>query len=82
MYVSNKNKIINKILLFAFSTGFMILYPVLLFAQDNTCQDGSGVTGNNPDCPLDTWVWVLVAAAAIFGVIKLYARKNEQKQYS
>jgi len=58
-----------------------MLWPALLFAQDESCQ-GSDPTGSSTTCPLDTWVWVLVAAAAILGTVKLYAHENEQNQYS
>ena len=78
--MGTRNKIFNKLLLFIFTAGLM-LWPGLLFAQDESCQ-GSDPTGSSTTCPLDTWVWVLVAAAAIFGAVKLYAHENEQNQYS
>jgi len=62
-----------------------ILLPALSFAQvSEGCGFGgdNDPTGGNTQCPLDTWVWVLVVAAAIFGAIKLYAHKKEQNQYS
>jgi hypothetical protein len=75
-----RNKIFNKLLLFIF-TAAMIMSPAILFAQDESCQ-GQDPTGNSTTCPLDTWVWVLVAAAAILGVVKLYTHKKQQDQYS
>ena len=78
--MGTRNKNFNKLLLFIFTAG-LILSPAILFAQDESCQ-GSDPTGSNTNCPLDTWVWVLVVAAAILGAIKLYAHKNEQNQYS
>jgi len=62
-------------------TAGIIMCPAILFAQDESCQ-GSDPTGSSTTCPLDTWVWILVIAAAILGAVKLYARKNEQKSYS
>jgi len=55
--------------------------PAILLAQDESCQ-GQDPTGNSTTCPLDTWVWVLVAAAAILGTVKLYVLKTKQNQYS
>jgi hypothetical protein len=69
-----RNKIFNKLLLFIFTAGLM-LWPALLFAQDESCQ-GSDPTGSSTTCPLDTWVWVLVAAAAIFGAVILRKRQK------
>lgn len=74
-----RNKIFSKVLLFMFTAG-LVLSPAILLAQDEACQ-GQDPTGSSTTCPLDTWVWVLVVIAAVFGVIKLYAQKNEQNQY-
>jgi hypothetical protein len=71
-----RNKFFNKVLPFIFTVG-LILLPGMLLAQDEACQ-GQDPTGNSTTCPLDTWVWVLVAAAVILGTIKLYGHKNEQ----
>ena len=74
----NKVKAVSVLLL-----SMLILFPVELFAQSgdpNPCDFGGGVTGSSETCPLDTWVWVLVVVAAIFGAVKLYARKDEQNQ--
>jgi hypothetical protein len=77
----NKVKAVSVLLL-----SMLILFPVELFAQGpndpNPCDFGGGVTGSSETCPLDTWVWVLVVVAAILGAAKLYARKNEQNEYS
>ncbi|MHB8208574.1 hypothetical protein [Mucilaginibacter sp.] len=71
-----RNKIFNKLLRFIF-TAVMVMSPAILFAQDESCQ-GQDPTGNNTTCPLDTWVWMLVAAAAILGAVKLYAHKKNK----
>ena len=46
-----------------------------LFAQ--------GTTPCDPDdpstCPLDTWVWILVAAALIFATAQLYRKQKTAK---
>ena len=52
--------------------------PAILFAQDESCQ-GQDPTGNSTTCPLDTWVWVLVAAAAIWGMLELNKNKTVQR---
>jgi len=71
------NKIFNKLLGLIF-TAAMIMSPAILFAQDESCQ-GQDPTGNSTTCPLDTWVWVLVAAAAIWGMLELNKNKTVQR---
>ena len=73
-----RNKIFNKLLLFIFTAGLM-LWPALLFAQDESCQ-GSDPTGSSTTCPLDTWVWVLVIAAAILGAVILSKKQKLQER--
>ena len=75
MYTSNKG--INKVII-TLLTLVLLLSPGILLAQDEACQ-GQDPTGNSTTCPLDTWVWVLVIAAAVFGAIKLNKRNNIQK---
>ena len=50
----------------------LLLLPFNSFAQDLPCED------QNPfgNCPLDNWVWVLVLAFLIFGVIKIKTSEN------
>jgi hypothetical protein len=59
--------------------GVIILLPLNLFAQDEACG-GDDPTGSSTVCPLDTWVWVLIVAAVIFGTISLYRRQKMQTQ--
>jgi len=73
-----RNKIFNKLLVFIF-TAAMIMSPAILLAQDESCQ-GQDPTGNSTTCPLDTWVWVLVAAAAILGAVILSKRQKLQER--
>jgi len=75
MYTMHKrvNKAVISIL-----TLVLLLSPGIVLAQDEACQ-GQDPTGNSTTCPLDTWVWVLVIAAAVFGAIKLNKRNNIQK---
>jgi hypothetical protein len=54
----------------------ILLLPFSSFAQDLPCAD-QDPTGTNP-CPLDTWVWVLVAAAMVFGAVQLYRKQKLQ----
>jgi len=65
-----------KIFFLLFSIFLMVL-PEITLAQDNPCDDPF----NPPaDCvPLDTYVWLLVIAAIIFGAIHLY---RQQKTHS
>lgn len=72
-----RNKYFNKALLFLFTTG-LLLCPAVLLAQDESCL-GQDPTGNTTTCPLDTWVWILVIGAAIFGVISLKRRRKLYK---
>ncbi|MHB8208576.1 hypothetical protein [Mucilaginibacter sp.] len=72
-----RNKIFNKLLRFIFMAA-MVMSPAILFAQDESCQ-GQDPTGNSTTCPLDTWVWVLVAAAAILGTVILSKRQKLQE---
>jgi len=51
----------------------------MLQAQDESCQ-GQDPTGSSTTCPLDTWVWLLVAAAAIAGAIILSKKQKLQKE--
>ena len=57
----------------------LLLFPVVSRAQDVPC-DGSDPTGTATNCPLDTWVWVLVIAALVFGAMQLHHRQKLQKQ--
>ena len=52
---------------------FLLLDGIMLYAQPGEPCGGTDV--DNP-CPLDTWVIVLVVAAAIFGAVRLF---NQQK---
>jgi hypothetical protein len=54
------------------ASSVLLLLPFNSFAQDLPCED------QNPfeNCPLDNWVWVLVLAFIIFGVIKIKRREN------
>ena len=76
--MGTRNKNFNKLLLFIFTAG-LILSPAILFAQDESCQ-GSDPTGSNTNCPLDTWVWVLVVAAAILGALILSKKQKVQER--
>jgi len=72
MYTRNKG--INKVLI-SLLTLVLLLLPGIVLAQDEACQ-GQDPTGNSTTCPLDTWVWVLVIAAAIFGAVSLNRRNK------
>jgi hypothetical protein len=58
----------------------VLLLPFGSFAQDLPCED-QDPTGTNP-CPLDTWVWVLVVAAVVFGAWQLYRRQKMQSAHT
>lgn len=77
--MGTSNKILNRIVLFTFTVA-LIFTPAIVFAQDEACQ-GSDPTGNSTTCPLDTWVWILVIGAAIFGVISLSRRQKLQQRF-
>jgi len=88
MYKKNESNLVNKIITVSvFLLSLQFLFPITLFAQGpsndpNPCDFNGGVTSGSTTCPLDTWVWVLVAAAAILGTVKLYVLKTKQNQYS
>lgn len=48
-----------------------------LFAQGTPCGD-SGDPDDPTTCPIDTWVWLLVAAALIFAIMQLYRRQKSE----
>jgi hypothetical protein len=73
-----RNKVYNKLLLIIFTAGIM-MWPGMLFAQDESCQGGDP-TGSSTTCPLDTWVWVLVATAAILGAVILSKKQKLQER--
>ena len=87
MYKRIESKLVNKgIAVSVLLLSLLFLLPVELFAQGpndpSPCDFNGGVTSGSETCPLDTWIWVLVVMAAIFGAVKLYAHKKEQNQYS
>lgn len=60
--------------------GGLFFTPVTSYAQGGELPcGGNDPTDSNP-CPLDTWVWVLVAAALIFGAVYLQRQQKLQKQ--
>ena len=69
------NKILG--LLFTF-----LLISITAFGQD--CGDGPGLPGRDVDaatnqCPLDTWVIVLVGIALIFTTVQMYRKQQLEK---
>ena len=46
---------------------FLICLPCLLFAQSVDCPD---LPDPDVPCPIDTWVFVLLIAGIIYGLIK------------
>jgi len=76
MFKDIKAKFINKATIVITACTGMLLLPNLLFAQGNEgCGIGQDPTDPYTACPLDTWVWVLVIGAIIFGAIKLNRKK-------
>jgi hypothetical protein len=71
-----KFNFITKVLTAIIAAGTLLLLPFSSFAQDLPCED-QDPTGSNP-CPLDTWVWILVIAAVVFGAWHLYRRQKLQ----
>ncbi|TSD67863.1 hypothetical protein FFF34_010880 [Inquilinus sp. KBS0705] len=62
----------------------LLFVSITAFSQD--CADGPGLPGDDPDAPttgcdvpLDTWVYVLVIGAVIYGTYRLH---NKQKALS
>jgi len=49
-----------------------------LFAQGTPCGD-SGDPDDPVTCPIDAWVWILVAVALIFATVQLYHRQKMAK---
>ena len=71
------HKTLSRLGLLLLTISFVLL-PGMLLAQDESCQ-GQDPTGNSTTCPLDTWVWVLVIAAAVFGVVTLSAKRAKER---
>lgn len=71
---------IYKILYLVILAGSILLLPVTSYAQggDLPCG-GEDPTGSTP-CPLDSWVWVLVAISVIFGAFYLQRQQKLQQQ--
>jgi hypothetical protein len=78
MFRINKSNFTSKIIPFIILMG-LVLSPAISFAQDEACG-GDDPTGGSTVCPLDTWVWVLVIAAVVFGTLRLYHRQKLQSQ--
>lgn len=53
------------------------LFVLLLISIVNAHAQGLPCAGDDPDadCPLDTWVIVLVVAASVFVAFRLYRRQ-------
>lgn len=58
---------------------FLLLDVMVLYAQPGEPCGGTDV---DDPCPLDTWVLVLVVAAAIFGAVMLYNRQKSRQGQS
>jgi len=71
------HKTLSRLGLLLLTISFVLL-PGMLLAQDESCQ-GQDPTGNSTTCPLDTWVWVLVIAAAVVGVVTLSAKRAKER---
>ena len=61
----------------------MLLINLSAFSQD--CDGGPGLPGEDPDAPtngcdvpapLDTWVYVLVIGAVVYGAYHLYRKQK------
>ncbi|GAB2984941.1 hypothetical protein GCM10027049_23990 [Mucilaginibacter puniceus] len=71
----------NKALSLLF-TFLLISISITAFGQD--CGDGPGLPGVDVDaatnqCPLDTWVILLVGAALIFTTFQFYRKQQLEK---
>lgn len=53
-----------------------ILLPAFSFAQGGDLPCGGDDPTTSVPCPLDTWVWVLVALAMVFGAI--YMQRSQK----
>ena len=60
--------------------GLIILGLIFINIINAHAQSGGPCDFGDPDanCPLDTWVYVLVAAALFFAVFNLYRRQRSQ----
>lgn len=71
---------LSKAALFIMLTGGLFLLPAVSHAQGGDLPCGGDDPTTSVPCPLDTWVWVLVAAAVIFGAVYLQRREKLQGQ--
>jgi hypothetical protein len=72
-----KFNFVSKVLTAIMMATILISLPITLLAQsgDLPCSDQDPTQS---PCPLDTWVWWLVIAAAIFGAIRLNRKQRSQ----
>ena len=69
--------ILQRVLIMAFG----LLISVAVFAQGGSdpCDPGGDPTGGEHICPIDSWVYVLIAAVILIAAKKAYeSRKNKQ----
>lgn len=63
-------------------SSLLLVLLLSLNAFSQSCDDGPGLPGDDPDTtlpcdvPLDTWVYALVFAAVIYGTYKLYQKQQ------
>jgi len=69
-----------KTALYTLLMGGLSLLPAISHAQGGDLPCGGDDPTTSVPCPLDTWVWVLAIAAAIFGAICLQRRQKLQNQ--
>jgi len=68
-----------KSIILIFISGTLLLLPAISFAQGDLPCDDDNPLAQPCSVPLDTYVWLLVIAAIIFGAIHLY---RQQKTHS
>ncbi|MBS1757081.1 MAG: hypothetical protein JSU03_07365 [Bacteroidetes bacterium] len=54
-----------------------LVMSVAVFAQgDDPCNPGGDPGGGPDNCPIDSWVYVLIAAVVILAAVKAYKAKK------
>ena len=78
----NLKGLVKRKLVLVFVLGSLLIVPVLAQAQPPSFDDESPTVVTDAPAPIDDWVFVLVAAGIIYGLVraKAYKRNDRNKK--